>query len=162
MSSIENAQPGQNHYQQVLNALNTNQEFRQLAQDQETYKLSETQEFDKSELELAKKVVEAEYIHQNGSEVDLEGKFFSGAGSEDFEQILQGAKQQITEEQYNAGKAYLLAQGSEVITDTAEQFLKNYETETPLISTDINSVFRSEFNDTYDPESHKGVNPEYI
>ena len=162
MSSIENAQPGQNHYQQVLNALNTNQEFRQLAQNQETYKLSETQEYTKSELELAKKVVEAEYIHQNGTEADLEGTFFSNAGSEEFEQILQGAKQQLTEEKYNAGKAYLLAQGSDVITDTAEQFLNNYETETPLISAEINSIFRSEFDDTYDPESHSGVNPEYI
>ncbi|QGA80484.1 hypothetical protein [Candidatus Nanohalobium constans] len=104
-------------------------------------------DFDYEKIELAARIVEAEYLHENYGEVDkeFEDTFFSQAGSSGFEQILQGAKQEIDEEVYEAGKAYLLLNGSEVIDLGHTEYMEEYGFD--RLKPNPAEWFGSEFND---------------
>lgn len=119
--------------------------------------------FSTDKLELAVKIVEAEYLHENGLETGdkHEGTFFSEAGTEKFGKILQGAKQEIEEETYNIAKAYLVKE-SENTEKVAKGLGLKPRKDREEFGGDPTEWFQDEFDDSYDPVNHKGVNPEYF
>jgi len=156
MSSVlqeSNVDSGQIDYDLVL---------KDLSEKLQNYNFSE------SKIEFAAKVVEAEYLHKHQEETleNTEG-LLSQVGTDNFEKILNGAKQEIDEDLYNLGKAYLMKTGSEIIEDDAETFAENMNlsvynirSENPEDWFESNSFTEDKQN--YSAKHHEGVNPEYI
>lgn len=156
MSSVlkeSNVDSGQINYDLVL---------KDLSKKLQNYNFSE------NKIEFAAKVVEAEYLHKHQEE-DLGNTdgLLSQVGTDNFEKILNGAKQEIDEDLYNLGKAYLMKTGSEIIEEDAETFAENMNISIyNLKSGNPEDWFRSndftEDKQNYSAKYHKGVNPEYI
>jgi hypothetical protein len=95
------------------------------AQRLEEIDLTDHGEYDEGRIEYAAKVVEAEYIHEHHPD-EVGGKgLLSKVGTEGFERILDGAKEELNQELYNLGKAYLLKNGSDKINDNGFEFAEN-------------------------------------